>query len=258
MNSFKAVRWEFYQQHDKILRFVDQYPLTSKRTHFSCNCTLDTPTRPSIKPYEVKTSLSASFTRGKYNVEVKLLNSVLGHTFSWEEGDHHKHAYFWWPNNTLDHLQIEASQDLDHTFIMEMYFGDKVDTSHFFNGHSPTKLALDHLTSDDVWLHKCWWGREGVKVLPDSEEKSSWLRQYSIWSMMEAKLSSLRANLDTLSLPLLCSSAENDSYANHLINLSTDDLIKVLDNLHNTELFKLGTQILAQIQPLSPDEPVLR
>jgi hypothetical protein len=131
---------------------------------------------------------------------------------------------------------------MDTSLLTDMYFGNKIDISHMFNGHSPSRIVkLEDISPDDVWLHYSIGG-EAMDFFSPSEEAKMWkgiykegLRVMEITDPyiddQERTVSEIRSSVVT-NLELL-----------GLVDSLKRKLVGVLDNLQETELYRRGNKV---------------
>jgi hypothetical protein len=158
-----------------------------------------------------------------------------------EDGLINPHAYFW--QNPYQ-LKVEISKkgcsfDNVECFLGDLFFGNKVDISTLMNGHSHSKVVdLSSIDSKDLWVHRCTWGIEAMKILPQDEEFKNWWKFYNDSEELNKKIEPY------LSLDFSVDKIRNIVEKDSLILTSIEKKFKFLDsiitNISETNLFKLN------------------
>ncbi len=172
----------FFDSPTGVQRFSEYWPPRPHLTqdHQICNYTRQVCERPEGIPNEVDQKIILSGEEG-LPWDFNLVSGWL--TFRWgmpnEKGQrpHDPHAYFMFgPSGGNNGLRVEVvtphihEDFLEHTFLGDLYLGNKIDTSRLINGHSPSKIVnLSSINPDDLWTHVCWFGKESFSFICGSE-----------------------------------------------------------------------------------------
>jgi len=191
--TLQVTRYSFFKTIEGTLRFTEHVPPKAECDHPICNCTKNVSTRPIGTPSEVTQSIRLTpLQLGRLSTEFGLENGWL--TFRWEmtpediakciyDADRRDpHAYFMFnPNQRSVRLEIMVpGYGLTDYFFADLYLGNEIDVSRFINGHSPSKIVnLAGCSHTDLWLHKCNWGVERVRVLSNGEA-DAWRDTFSL------------------------------------------------------------------------------
>lgn len=248
-------RYSFFSTPQGTLRYSETSPPQPHEEHQVCNCTRSVAERPAGTPSEVKQSIHLQLAEGE-DTELQCSPEALYFTWRWKEEvpmGVHPHAYFWIYPKTSS-IQIELSHrgyGLVDCFFGRLYFGNKIDISRFYNGHSPSELVnLNKLTPEDVWCHCCSFGVEAMRIFEHSEEKEFWqelmARARNAGAYTDALLEQTRFSVDEIRVaaeaPILLDFAR---WAYPKLN----DLRK---RLTETELFRYGDAVYRETHPEKP------
>lgn len=166
-------RTSFFDSTLGALRYVERRGAPSEHErHVDCACTMTVTGRPLGQPTHVTQALHFASKRKSGALTVTLRESAGVHdrglywTFTWGNPDvdalgtgSQPHAYFWFSGREQS-AQIEIvptvfSRRVPDDYISAMlYMGNKIDTSLFFNGHSPSRVIdLSTIGDRELWLH---------------------------------------------------------------------------------------------------------
>lgn len=175
-----------------------------------CNCTKTVTTRPEGKPHQVSQTVVYRSQRDVGALEVKLGESFrhsggLCWTFTWGESTdpghgtgHQPHAYFW--ATGLEHeAMIEVvnrvrpwkdfgNRDAGESIGARLFMGREIDTSEFFNGHSPSQVVdLADIGEREVWMHYRI-GHESMKRVAEGPEADRWREVFDTTSWIAKRV----------------------------------------------------------------------
>lgn len=192
MLETQITRHSFFVTPRGTERFTEHAPLCIEEPdHQVCNCTRAVTERPAgelesvtqiitfseaIDKYQMRLYMTAHFRKGERFLASETHDDCdVGFTASWPKAEgkppnrykstreaNNEHAHFRFVRKDHAHVQVTGTgdnEDIDCT-LGDVLFGDKVDTSRFFNGFSQTRLDLSGLTPEDVWVHRCCFGSE--------------------------------------------------------------------------------------------------
>jgi len=236
--NLEIVRYSFFHSPKGTLRYTEHLPPhVHTDDHALCNCTTDVKVRPQGEPHEVQRGIQLCTKRDPYDIHLNLREDGSADCgIKWPRKPNAPHAYFWF--SPMDHLKVEVTGTDDapiRVFYADLYFGPKVDTTRFFNGHSLTRLKDIHLLAPDaVWIHACEGGREAMTVLsPDHAETLAWqVHRVRCSTLRNAALNALREE----DLPAMRDAFLTAPDVVQTFEETTDWLLQVLKTLPTTEL----------------------
>jgi hypothetical protein len=223
------------------LRWIETSPPHEHDLH-ECNCTKNAKERPSGEPKTIQQTVTLS------TVECSLYLGMNWLTFGKLGGEDHTYFRF---HSRERSVRIEMTlpgppQGLVNAFFANLYHGNAIDTSCFINGHSPTSLDLSDL-GEKYWLHACWWGQEGVRLLSDKSEMELWNKAFTLYERIRQ-----------ISEPLLfdhVSSVDDvrdhlETKADLLLDFETlrDVLLPLVTDMRSSELFRLGNELDQEVE----------
>lgn len=208
----RVTRYSFFRDKHAFTRFDEHSPplCVAEVPHAICDCTRSVEDRPAGEPESVSQIIDFVETIGPYKMRLEMTIAHHGHGIASEETiadlrrddnlikfwihwprkegvpapskmihglREDEHAYFWFLRP--DHLKVDVTgtgdhDDLDCT-LGNVLFGNAVDVSTFFNGHSPSRVVdLSKIAPDDVWVHHCTIGDEAQAKLEDGREAACW------------------------------------------------------------------------------------
>ena len=150
------------------LRWTEASPESAHRHSFECGCTVNADRRPSGQPEQVRQEIRIAWEDCVIRIEDEV--SCPGVTFrragdaeAWiaryaagaAEGDE-DHAYFRFDDHELavDVQVTSPGFGLTGVVLTNVHLGNRIDTSRFFNGHSPSRVVdLKKITANQVWIH---------------------------------------------------------------------------------------------------------
>lgn len=253
MSQIQVERFSFWPNpKGGSLRWTEHSPANSgAKEHFECGCTKNAAERPTGKPEQVQQRVL--YLDPSRNVEFDLVRrhfTIRGATYS-------PHSYYWFGK---DGIQIEIcrpagpkripgmyriEEDPNDVLFAHVYRGNEVDISHFFNGHSPSRLVkLDRLKPDDVWLHR-GSGLGGAEAMRFLE------REKPFWSEVFDLFKSIRRPTDaTISVDEVRANVEADTERLFHIETLVDKLLTFDDEFLSSELFLRAADIQCEIYPI--------
>lgn len=204
MHSIQVDRYSFWISAAGNLRWAEHYPkaaYTGVESHVCC-CTKNAQEKPSGDPTQIKQSIS--YLDADTSVEFVLWPSCWLIVRGRGRGPH---TYFMFGENSVkieivrEGSNAPGMQSLDdgsQVFFAHLYTGKNVDTSKFFNGHSPSRLAQIHELKDhDVWAHWSGFGSEAMRVLSSDVERMFWRDMIVKSQLCTIKISQALSKQDT-------------------------------------------------------------
>ena len=195
--DFSVGQNSFWQTSSGTLSFTEKSPPEERCEHQVCNCTRAVAERPDGAPTSVKQWTAWNMVIGPYRGGLSVRDRRAEFCFRWPakegnpEGRKEDHAYFWFSPHRL---QIEVTgtggSNVDCSFGA-VFFGNDVDISRFYNGHSPSGLVdITKLTPGSIWAHYCSGGQEAVAHMSNTDEAREWHKMYetaeTLWTVVDA------------------------------------------------------------------------
>jgi hypothetical protein len=171
----------------------------------------------------------------------------------YDDDNRDPHAYFMFhPAQRSVKIQVMVpGYGLTDYFFADLYMGNQIDVSKFINGHSASemvnlsgtahKLSLSPITSEDLWLHKCNWGVEAMRVFGDSEEARAWRDAIIRMERLHQLMSKYRSK-ETFSWPI------EDIREDVRANLEIFEIASRVANYCEQVVFELQTTHLFRLQ----------
>ena len=204
-------RTSFFRGPRGTLRFAEEEgALRCEHPHVDCNCTKTVDVRPPGEPEQVSQMVLFQSKRDIGQPAELLVDltrptprdASLRWTFTWGESDESfapglgrtPHAYFWFSQlerhvhvcvipkvRPIDEIMKLGRLESDGFFAM-LYMGNRIDTSEFFHGHSPSRVVdLGKIDEREVWLHYAYdiahGGNEPMLTLA-GDEAEHWRRVF--------------------------------------------------------------------------------
>lgn len=265
--GFIVERRSFYKnENSRLLKYFESSPEVECKDG-DCNCTASIKSRPSGVLDHVVQNIRYTGIYSGYNLDWSLNRDTwFDLNFYWNEIKRPKnqrylnpHASFCFNhvssaggklNNSISigicKTPASSFKDLKIDLIANMYFGNKVDVSKLFNGHSSSKIVdLTKLSQEDVWLHYSIGG-EAMEVLPRSEESTMWKQIYKNASRV-MEITSQHDDKEMSVLDVRCDIVTNFELIGLIDGLKAK-LTYVIDNLEDTQLYQLGTKIEEKVK----------
>jgi hypothetical protein len=150
------------------LRWTEASPESAHRHSFECGCTVNADRRPWGQPEQVRQEIRIVWE----NCVIRIEDGVscpwvtfrkAGDAEAWidryatgEAGGDEDHAYFQF--DAHEHkVSVEVTSPgfgLIGVVLTNVHLGNQINTSRFFNGHSPSRVVnLRKIATDQVWLH---------------------------------------------------------------------------------------------------------
>ncbi len=264
--SVRTERYSFYRIPNGTLRFAEHSPETFHPDKQLCNCTKNVSERPSGKPDSIQQYIKFEQNLGRYTFELSLDDRgfpwfkfwwkapAIGWKFkdTLRDKSGMSQAYFMSDvNDYKGNIKVQVDipgYGLTDCFFGNVYFGNKVDISTLMNGHSPSRIIdLQKIPDDQVWAHGCNWGREAMIPFSECPETDRWRHVKeeidTISRRAAAYNQDLVSTVDGLRLQVW-----DDSPMINRVVLARDWFVHVLDNLNDTEMFRVCAEIDQRIE----------
>ena len=169
------------------LRWTEASPESAHRHSFECGCTANADQRPSGRPEQVRQEIWIVWKDCVIRIEDEVSCPWVtfrraGDTEAWidryaaggAEGDE-DHAYFRFDDH--EHaINVQVTSPgfgLIGVVLTSVHLGNQIDTSRFFNGHSPSRVVdLGKIATDQVWIHG-HPHKDAMRLLGDPEETAA-------------------------------------------------------------------------------------
>lgn len=240
----QLTRYNFFQDaYGGNLRFDECSPPQKCEEHQICNCTRVVSKRPKGKPKSFTNHIEffeeINGQKFEFNFNCPPGDQSRHFTFYWkEDGVENPHAYFWCERKNSMHIEISMKGHHEWDCVLaDMFFGDKVDTSKLFHGHSPSKIVnvTTKIGKDDVWLHEDF-NEEIVEFMQPCQETSDW-KKFNKISMQLPKLFKPYNDFSP-SLNAVRKQIEKDKEILNRINWAKTWASSIVDNIKETHLFQ--------------------
>lgn len=236
-------RLSFFRAMRGRIRWAEHEPSGSGREHVECGCTKNVDERPVGEPVGVQVLPRLSFV---HDGRLFRYESDTGFWIYPEKGPYcadAPHAYFWLHGQ--DKLQVEIVRrpwrervrSPSHSFLAELYRGNGVDTSCFFNGHSPTRLDLSWVKPGTLWVHACTGGCEAAEAL--QEDQQTWNMVFDTL-VVARDVVTPQGDLRSVDLGALRARIEADKALEAKLVECATLLGDTISGLERTELFRVG------------------
>lgn len=174
--NISVVRHSFFRSSGGTLRYSEHSPESMDHERQICNCTRSVAEKPYGEPHHVTQKIKIDDVALDYYFEITL-DEKGSPWIAFRRDDFH--AYFISDvNGVKNSLSIEIilpGYGRTGCFFGRVYFGDKIDTSRFMNGHMPSGLVdLSLMTKKTVWAHYCTMGSEAMVKFRDLPETEGW------------------------------------------------------------------------------------
>lgn len=232
------------------LRYSESSPEDKECEHQVCNCTKAVTERPDGEPQQKQQYIE--FIRDdKFEVRLSAdgCNFTLrwpGNTWSAWDKEHkwpsNNHAYFWFKKNYGLYIEItKEGYNETNCFFGHMYFGNKVDISSFFNGHSPSRVVdLEKVGPEELWMHYCSFGGEKVISLRECEETTRWREVFATQAEI-AKIARTYEEDYVSSVEDIRKRVSKETEMLDMVNHLCGWFDSVVENLDKTEMFSCGS-----------------
>jgi hypothetical protein len=271
MNEISVTRYSFFKGETQTLRFAEHAPPKEECDHPICNCTRHVAERPAGEPLQVTQSIvmtkDAPYKKTEFDLSTGWLTfhwdiapEDKGKCMSkWRREDEDEHAYFMF-NTKQRSVRIEMAMPGYKTvdcFFANLYMGNEIDISRFYNGHSPsTVVDLSKISAGDVWLHENGFGTEAILPFDDNDEARAWRHALAKMERLAELMSPYQIKNYPLTGKTLTWSVEDvlrEVKENQEIAKVADSIIEHCSSLvsifQTTDLFKLQQKIDQKLHP---------
>lgn len=254
MHEIKVSRTSFFQSPTGgTLAYSEHSPeQPEEHEHQVCNCTKVVNTRPEGEPYQTRLDIEAHTQTQGLNAEFNLTN--LCFTLRWGEAnergyqdDHSRFGFHPEQHSAQIEICIPGYDPIPgykkplNYFITNLYLGNQIDISHFFNGHSPSRIVdLSRLQPNTLWVHKNFFP-ERMAILPNTDEASSWRKCFDLIQVLHKRTHQHKAASDNLDhIRKLVSEDLNILFT---LDYITEWLVHITKNIKDTDLFLVGRNL---------------
>ncbi len=123
-------------------------------------------------------------------------------------------------------------------FMATVYFGDQIDMSQLFNGHSPSRIMnAGTFKPSDVWTHVCVGGIESFRKLEVRQEKETWIAFLLWWKKIFALTAKYHDDFTTPVMEIQ-KKLQDDQKLNTMLYNIREFVGFIAENIKNFELFK--------------------
>jgi hypothetical protein len=268
MSKLSATRYSFFKGETQTLRFAEHVPPKEECDHPICNCTRNVEIRPAGDPLQVTQSvtltkdektefnLSSGWLTFRWDIKPEDKSKCVS---KWRREDEDEHAYFMF-NPKQRSVKIEMAVPGYKTgdyFLANLYMGNDIDISRFYNGHSPsTVVDLSKISAGDVWLHENGFGTEAMLFFDDNEEARAWRHALAKMEQLAELMAPYQIENHPLTGKTLTWSVEDvlrEVQENKEIAIVAESIIEHCSSLvsifQTTDLFKLQQKIDQKIHP---------
>ncbi len=283
-------RFSFYRPASgQTLRFVEHAPPAPEHDHEVCNCTRNVADRPPGSPHHVTQEVLIHGEFDGMRSTFRLLEGSL--RFEWGpkpatdpgiatllRGDG-AHAYLRFGRHSngfggRGEHSVEfgctlpghgppspvTNGPLGH-FSTTLYMGNRIDTSRFLNGHSPSRSSeVKSLGPTDLWLHGYVWESdfllERIRTMPESEETTAWREVFH--RMEEIQLRNGRYLFPEPSVDELHAQASSDQELLSRVCFVRERVAMFIRALRATDLFRIDTEISDEMKRVAAEQRALR
>lgn len=245
-------RYSFLQNPgQQTIRFSEYSPGHEEEDHAICNCTRSVTERPEGDPTQVSQDITFTREIDGRQAEYRLVGQGLYIDATKHEpgarrlvsfGDDRSSFHFNQPNH-LD-VYIALPGYLYGTFSAHLFLGNQIDISKLMNGHSPSRVVkLDQIGAEDLWLHKCFWGHEGIDFFDQrSDEAASWRDLIRTAQEIHRRSETLRTDLKT-DVHALRAAVESDQVLCQMVYGLIDRAAVIRGTIEQMEVFGLASRL---------------
>lgn len=267
-------RFTFYRSTSgPTLRFVEHAPPAPEHDHEICDCTRNVSARPPGNADQVTQEVLVDGNVDGMRSTFRLLEGSLRFEWGPKPATDHRIAKLLRDGGAHANLRFgrhsngyggrgEHSVEFGCTlpghgpslpgdgplgyFGTTLYMGNRIDTSRFLNGHSPSRTSdVKALGPKDLWLHGYVWDAdfllERVRTMPDSEEANAWRDVFL--HMQEIQLRNARYLFPEPSVEELRTHASNDHDLLSRVCFVRETAARFIRSLRSTDLFRIDTEI---------------
>lgn len=238
------------------LRWTEASPGSAHRHGFECGCTVSADKRPSGRPEQVRQEIRIAWEDCVIQIEEEVSRPWVtfreaGDAEAWidrhvagEAEDDEDHAYFRFDGREhgVDVQVTSPGFGLIGVVLTSAYLGNRIDTSRFFSGHSPSRVVdLATIDTDQVWIHGAPH-QDSMRLLRDPRESAT-LREV-FWRAGEVRRLARTHELARI-VPVDAVRAAVE--ADHALAGAATELRRLLRPfafaIEDTELFRRATEI---------------
>lgn len=246
----------FFELKQGYLRYSESSPEEKECDHQVCNCTKAVSVRPDGEPQQKQQYIefikdypkNSQFEKFEVTLSgngCKFTLRMPGQVYSTydknREWGQNNHAYFWFKND--NGLQIEITKPKYNKvdcFFGHMYFGNKIDISKFFNGHSKSRIVdLSKIGSNELWMHHNGFSDEKLISMKECEETERWHEVFTLQKEISKKARTYEEDYDSLVVDIR-ERVEKETEMLGKVETLCKWFEKVLTNLDETEMFACG------------------
>lgn len=269
-------RYSFFKgPRGENIRFTEHSPHVQEHDHSVCNCTKNVAERPKGVPKQVTQEVIFIHEPiGELRPTFTLCDQWL--TFFWgpeperTESGHimastpYSHANFRFHHRergveiAIVPSDVGTIERIGDAFFADLFVGNRIDISTLMNGHSPSRIVdLSAIKDSDVWVHKCFFGDEAIRVFADGEEARTWQRVMADMELISSRMDlyrkdfsdpivELRQRIEKDTLLLDTTSSVIKTLAPIVEQAKAHSIPALLDH---TELFRLGNEVKQSVYP---------
>lgn len=270
-------RYSFFKgPRGENIRFTEHSPHVQEHDHAVCDCTKNVSERPKGEPKQVTQEIIFIHEPiGELRPTFTLCDQWL--TFFWgaeperTESGHimastpYSHANFRFRHRrehsveiTIVPSDVGTIERIGDAFFANLFVGNRIDISTLMNGHSPSRIVdLSKIKETDVWVHKCFFGDEAMRVFADCEESRTWQCVMAEVELIERCVDVYRKDFSDPIVELR-QRIEKDTRLLELTGSVIKTLAPIVDQaksvpipawLDHTELFRLGNEVRRSVLP---------
>ena len=258
------------------IRFTEHSPHVQAHDHAVCDCTKNVAERPKGTPKQVVQEIIFIHEPiGELRPTFTLCDQWL--TFFWgaepertESGmimasTPYSHANFRFRHHGERSVEIAivpsdvgTIERISDAFFANLFVGNRIDISTLMNGHSPSRIVdLSAIKDTDVWVHKCFFGDEAMRVFADGEETRTWQRVMADMELIESRVDLYRKDSSD-PIAELHQRIEKDALLLDTTSSVIETLAPIVEQakahpipaaLDHTELFRLGNEVKRSVFP---------
>ena len=242
----------YFDTKQGTLQFTESSPVKEQCDHQVCNCTKAVKERPDGEPNHKQQYIKFHSKDKDYSYEVGLAGTGCNFTLRWPgvtwDKDHlyssKNHAYYWFNSNGVENMInveiVKPDYGRTNCFFANLYLGNQIDTSKFFNGHSNTKIVDQTiLRPDEVWAHDGGFGSEAQCSMRECDETVEWRGVYAL----QKKIQEVARTYDqdfVSDVEKIRESVEQNATMLQDVDRLCHWFRIVTKNLPQTELFRVG------------------
>lgn len=288
--QIRVDRFSFYRSDSgQTRRFVEHSPPAPEHDYEVCNCTRNVGDRPPGTPHQVSQEVLIEGDVEGMRSTFRLLEGSLrlewgpkarsdqGTSKLFGDGGAHADLRFGRHSNGFggrgEHSVAFGCTLPGHGpsspvtgaplgyFGTTIYMGNRIDTSRFLNGHSPSRMSeVKALGPTDLWLHGYVWDSdfllERIRTMPESEEANAWREVFL--RMEEIQLRNGRYLFQEPSVDELHAQASSDHELLSRVCFVREKVATFIRSLRATDLFRIDTEINDEMKRVAAKQRALR